>query len=208
MRTFLIFLGLLLISIHSPAAIACSCAAPSGWLSETMESHDVFYGKAIESKWLNKEESLNRAGLGQLGRGWYNVITKFKIKDSLSPSLSPAIEVFHNNDEASCGMQFNIGQDQWVFISRDNNENYTTGLCHQHLDIIPLLLDYQATGQDIYIPHGDICHFILTSDDPSDVMAHHNLTHEGCALWSNESIKKRTKILQNYTQKHRAHKQD
>ena len=111
----------LFLCFTSVQAFACSCIPmESKPVSEQINGDTIFAGKAISSRYENHDNPFG------------HVITTFEVGKSFRGQDSQIIEVKHSENDASCGIRFEIGEPQLIRAYETDN-GLLTGLCANRL---------------------------------------------------------------------------
>lgn len=182
--------------IFSTQAFACSCALPSGWISEIIGDQIILRGNPSETKVVPIDTKFNERSQ----RFKHQLVTRFNITQNIGGSLNGEIEIFHDSYPSSCAVQLDLNREQWI-IANKRKGKIEIHSCSYQSDLIVEMIEYIETGQDIYIPPISTCEALLESKKPN-LTSQSGLSKNDCAFWSKENQRKKHKLLRNYYGNH------
>ena len=109
-----VLITFLLFNISPTKSYACSCMAPGSVQEELDRSSDVFSGKVIDIKDINKLK------LTQSSADLMEVI--IEVKEIWKGSNQPEVTVYTERDSASCGFEFALNQEYLVYANEDGGQ--------------------------------------------------------------------------------------
>lgn len=151
MRQILFCLTFLFFAAMANSASACSCLYGGYWVSDFVQNKVVFRGQVLKSERLGEYVAEN-------GRPRLNdAETTFRVLTPLKKAPLGEIKIKHSSTGNSCGMNFAMGERDFVTAYEGEGGKIVTSSCTLRAVDEITLLNYFEKGEDIYIPSWDEC---------------------------------------------------
>ncbi|WP_416878596.1 hypothetical protein [Litorimonas sp.] len=151
MRQLLFSLIVLFFAAIANSAYACSCSYGGYWVSDFVQNKVVFRGQVLKSEWLGEYVAEN-------GRPRLNdAETTFRVLTPLKKAPLGEIKIKHSSTGNSCGMNFAMGERDFVTAYEGEGDKIVTNSCTLNAVDEITLLNYFEKGEDVYIPSWNEC---------------------------------------------------
>lgn len=121
------------------SAFACSCAEVSP-TEAFNKSEAVFVGKVLESK----QERIQDGIVGGIS---YRDANLFEVAEIWKGSNQSQMIIYEAGAEASCGIEFELGETYLVYTYKNDDGELLTGLCNRTIEVSKAGEDLQFLGQ-------------------------------------------------------------
>lgn len=171
MRQILFCLTFLFFAAMANSASACFCLYGGYWVSDFVQNKVVFRGQVLKSEWLGEYVAEN--GQPRLN----DAETTFRVLTPLKKAPLGEIKIKHSSTGNSCGMNFAMGERDFVTAYEGEGGKIVTSSCTLNAVDEITLLNYFEKGEDVYIPSWDEC-TDEQIDNPQDPKNCHYLSAE------------------------------
>lgn len=129
---------------------ACSCATPSGFVSEIIGDRIVVRARAIENKLVTQPDAVMKSN-------WLNATKRLQVGDAFGADIADEIDVLYDATGTSCSISPGLGGPALEWFGRMDDGRYVTGYCSRPRIPEISILEYLEDGIDVFIPNRQRC---------------------------------------------------